>query len=272
MTRFWLGLVAIAVSQPVLAREQDAPYYGPMKRWHGIGYKTGYNDRVEKDGSWRIDAATHGGGDAIDMALYRAAERASEQGYRYLFLLGGRGSKAPGQDMATVYARPSHDLAPPIGCRSKKITSCYTADVREVMRILGGPGGTKPGVPIVDHLDEYGREVRFSGYGTGGVATLVPGGVARSQMTTITEYGSRARATPIAPAASVPAAHMLNQIEGSAAKVTNTAPYPMPTFQAPSPSAQASARQIAEERFKATRKSVSPIRGGDPKQGWTISD
>jgi hypothetical protein len=209
MKRFWSCLVLLAVTQPAWAGADDAPYYGPMKRWHGIGYKIGYEDRTEKDGSWRIDAAIHGRSDAIDMALYRAAERAHDLGYRYLFLLGGKGSKTPGIDMATVYARPSHEAVPPIGCRSKKVTSCYTADVMEVMRILGGPDGTQPGIPILASRDEFGRDVFLSGYGTGGVASLVPGGKARSYMTTVVENGSnsrRSKAAPIALAAPDPVA------------------------------------------------------------------
>ena len=50
-----------------------------------------------------------------------------------------------------------------------------SADVAEVLRILGGPDGTQPGVAIVDHRDEYGREVFLSGYGTGAIAALAAG-------------------------------------------------------------------------------------------------
>jgi hypothetical protein len=200
MKRILACLTLLALGQPAWAG--DAPYYGPAKKWHGIGYKFGYEDRTEKDGTWRTYVAIHGGGaDAIDMALYRTAERAREQGYRYVFFLGGSGSKSPGIDAATVYAMPSREAVPPVGCRSKKVTTCYTADVGEVLRILGGPGGTRPGVPILDHRDEAGREVFLSGYGTGAVATLVPGAVARSHMTTVVENRRpKVSNTPVAAA------------------------------------------------------------------------
>jgi hypothetical protein len=268
MKRFWSCLVLLAVTQPAWAGADDAPYYGPMKRWHGIGYKIGYEDRTEKDGSWRIDAAIHGRSDAIDMALYRAAERAHDLGYRYLFLLGGKGSKTPGIDMATVYARPSHEAVPPIGCRSKKVTSCYTADVMEVMRILGGPDGTQPGIPILASRDEFGRDVFLSGYGTGGVASLVPGGKARSYMTTVVENGSnsrRSKAAPIALAAPDPVA----------------TPYVPPPAERPAPTrsympvdvGSADAAGVTpDERFERALKAAQPVRGREPKQGWTISD
>jgi hypothetical protein len=268
MMRAWACLLLLSVAQPAWAGE-EGPYYGPMKRWHGIGYKFGYADRVEKDGSWRIDAAVHGGGDAIDMALYRAAERARDEGYRYVFFLGGTGSTSPGIDAATIYARPSRDAVPPTGCRSKKLASCYTADVGEVLRILGGPGGRQPGVPIVDHRDEFGREVFLSGYGTGGVATLVPGGVARSHMTTIVDgkVAIREGATkPPAPvtAVALPPARSMATIVPAAPVMAVQTPAAVMRRQTVDPT--------ADDRFKATLKAVQPVRGREPTLGWTISD
>lgn len=243
MIRYWLCLTLLVIAQPAWAGDGDAPYYGPMKRWHGIGFKFGYEDRTEKDGSWRIDTAIHGRGEAIDMALYRAAERARDEGYRYLFILGGSGSTSPGIDAATVYARPSHEAVSPIGCRSKRVSSCYTADVAEVLRSLGGLGGTQPGMPVMDHRDESGREVFLSGYGVGGIATLVPGGVARSHVMTIAE--NRSEAKPVA----------------------NT-----PIVRMPVPAPRGAVTLAGDDRFEQALKINQPVRGRDPKQGWTISD
>ena len=270
MKRLLLCLFLVGIGGPAWAGGKP-PYYGPIKKG-GIGFKVGYEDRVEKDGSWRIGATTRGGGDAIDMALYRAAELARDAGYRYIFLLGGRWSKTPGLDVAVLFARPSHEAVAPIGCKSKKVTTCYTADAGEVMRILGGPGGTQPGVPIVDHRDEYGREVFLSGYGTGGVATLVPGAGIGSGITTIVDgklqirrLGRSVAARPAAapPAMVLPAPALL--------------PPPVPLAAAPMPvmmtaEASGSARVDAMERFDQARNAVKPIRGGSPTQGWTISD
>lgn len=265
MKHFWPCLMLLAIAQPAWAGDRDAPYYGPMKRWHGIGYKFGYEDRTEKDGSWRIDAAIHGRGDAIDMALYRAAERARDEGYRYVFFLGGRGSKSPGIDAATVYARPSHEATPPSGCRFRKAASCYTADVAEVLRILGGPGGTQPGVPVADHRDEFGREVFLSGFGTGGVASLVPGGVARSYVTTIVENRSKAGAGTIAPAMPMAAPVFVAPARPTVAVASPTS---IEGAVAPSNSIE----RAAKRRFENALKANQPVRGRDPKQGWTISD
>ncbi|UVO52065.1 hypothetical protein M0208_16670 [Sphingomonas sp. SUN019] len=265
MTRFWPGLMLLAIAQPAWAGDSDAPYYGPMKRWHGIGYKFGYQDRTEKDGSWRIDAAIHGRGDAINMALYRAAERARAEGYRYIFFLGGEGSKSPGMDAATVYARPSHEGVPPLGCRSKKITSCYTADVAEVLRILGGPGGTQPGVPIVDHRDQFGREVFLSGYGTGGVATLLPGGMVRSHVATIVENRSNSN-----PAANPRVAPIPALMTAAPERVTAGAATPIPVNAAVAP--RGTAVPIANSRLEQALKANQPVRGREPNLGWTISD
>ncbi len=271
MKRFLPCLLLLAITQPAQAGGGDAPYYGPMKRWNGIGFQTGYTDRTEKDGSWRIDAAIHGRTDAIDMALYRAAERAHELGYRYLFLLGGNETNTAGQDRATVYARPSHDAVPPIGCRSKKPTTCYTADVLEVMRILGGPDGTQPGVPILAGRDAFGREVFSSGYGTGGVISLVPGGVVRSQVTTIVDGRIRIRGgrppqvrdgfVPVAAVPTAPAQMATGVVTPPAVK------YAQPVVQqSAAPAAQTSTR------FARALKAAQPVRGGEPRLGWTISD
>ncbi len=269
MKRFLSCLMLLAIAGPASAGGDDAPYYGPMKRWHGIGFQTGYRDRIEKDGSWRIDAAIHGRTDAIDMALYRAAERAHELGYRYLFLLGGNGSKTPGQDVATVYARPSHEAVPPIGCRSKKLTTCYTADVLEIMRVLGGPDGSQPGVPILAGRDEFGRDVFSSGYGTGGVTSLVPGGMVRSQITTIVDGRLRIRGgrPPQIQPGFVPVA--IPTVPARVVRAVAPAPstYAQPLVQhSPSPEAQ------TNTRFERALKAAQPVRGREPNLGWTISD
>jgi hypothetical protein len=169
--RSLLCLLLLVVAQPAFAGDSDGPYYGPMKRWHGVGFKFDFEDGFDKDGSWRVDAATRTG-DAVDMAMYRTAERAREQGYPYVQLLGGRASRAPGIQSATVHARPSRSPAPPQDCPSKKSGTCYTADVSVLLRTLGGPYGTTPGVAVVDHLDEYGRQVVVAGYGIGAASSV----------------------------------------------------------------------------------------------------
>jgi hypothetical protein len=265
MTRFWPCLMLLATAHPAWAGDREPPYYGVMKR-AGIG-KIGYRDRVEKDGTWRIDVAMRGR-DAIDMALYRAAERARDAGYRYVFLLGADAWRSPGIETATVYARPSHEPVAPVGCRSRKVTRCYTADVAEVMRILGGPGGTQPGVPIVDHRDEFGREVFLSGYGTGGVASLVPGGQVRSQMMTIID--GKLEITSAAPARAAPIPPMPVTLAAAPPRAPIMAARPVPIRDVPT--AQGSAVFTASHRFQRTLEASRPVRGRDPKQGWTISD
>ena len=268
--RTWTCLLMLAVAQPALARSDDGPYYGPAKRWHGIGYKIGYEDRVEKDGSWRTDTAVRGRGDAIDMALYRAAERARDEGYRYIFLLGGRGTQSFGMSTATLYARPSQASVAPVGCRSRKAATCYTADLAEVLRILGGPDGTQPGVAIVDHRDEYGREVFLSGYGTGAIASLAGGRPGGSTMKTIDGRLVITGPAPAVPRRVIPVAPVAPV---SAAPVSRPPARPteiVALSQTPAP--QGSERWTADENFRRTREANLPVRGGDARQGWTISD
>jgi hypothetical protein len=244
----------LATAQPAWAGGGDDPYYGPMQRWHGIGYKFGYADSTESDGSWRVDVAIHGRGEAVDMALYRAAERARDEGYRYVFFLGGKGWRSPGISSATLYARPSHDAVPPTGCRSKKVTACYTADVAEVLRVLGGPGGTHPGVAIPDHWDRFGREVFVSGYGTGAMVAPVPGAGPGSHVITIVPDRGRAREVS-APTTLPPVARTARAT--SVQEVGVAAGYAAPAIGA---------------RFEEALKENKPVRGREPVQGWTISD
>lgn len=164
-------LLLLSASVPAAAYPADAPYYGPMKKidgWWGLGMKVGYDVRLQKDGSWRVDAVMRRG-DALSVAMYRAAEMAREGGHGYVQFLGGSASRGGGTEAATVIARPSDVSAPPAECATRRRDACYTADAAEVMRILGGPDGSQPGVAIVDHVDRFGRSVFLSGFGIGKV-------------------------------------------------------------------------------------------------------
>lgn len=171
MKRILVGL-ALLGSLHAAPATAGAPYYGPMKPWMGIGYKFGIKHEVQADGSWRIDAATRSG-EAVDLAMYHAAKLARDGGFAYVELLGGKGTSSPGHNTAKLFARPSHSPAPPATCPQKRPTACYTADVAELLRLFGGPGGNEPGVAIADHLDQYGRSVFYSSYGRG-AASLTP--------------------------------------------------------------------------------------------------
>ncbi|MEG3084980.1 hypothetical protein U1707_15110 [Sphingomonas sp. PB2P12] len=215
---------------PSAAHASDAPYYGPMKGWGPIGYKFGYKDSVEKDGSWHVSVTTRRGA-AIDIAMYRAAEMARDLGYPYVELFGGWERRTPGMGTAELYARPSRSAADPTTCRSKRRRTCYTADVGEVLRILGGPDGTQPGVPIVDHVDEHGNWVSYSGFGIGA-----------------------ASATPFRPTPPAPKFALA------------------PLAQRMTTPARPNAPAGSTTDFDRARKAAQPIRGKEPKLGWTISD
>jgi hypothetical protein len=261
MKRLLLSMLILAAPGAALARD-NAFYYGPMQRWHGFGYKFGYEDRVERDGSWRIDTAIHGQGEAVDMAMYRAAERAREAGFRYIFFLGGKGWRSPGINAATIYARPSHDAVPPTSCRSKKLSTCYTADVAEVLRVLGGPDGMQPGVAIVDHRDQFGREVTFSGYGIGAVSASASASEQRRQTMIITDGTVQIRTTSVVPM-SPP------QRYAPAALPSRPA---APMMAAVPDVVGSSSGLSSDERLQKALKEAQSVHGGDRKQGWTISD
>lgn len=227
--RVWFALLMLAAAQPVHAGEPKPPYYGPMKGfWQG---GEGYSEKVEKDGTLRVDALTRGD-HALDIAMYRAGELARASGHAYVELLGGSGMRQGILYSATLYLRPSHNPASPTACRSKR-RSCYTADVAELLRVLGGPGGTQPGVPVVDHYDEHGSEVRISGFGIA-AASINP------------------RA-----AASLPVA-----------RYVPPAPPVIAVRVAPAPGRVRDGASAHEQLLKTQRG----VRGRESKQGWTISD
>ncbi|HEU0045185.1 hypothetical protein [Sphingomonas sp.] len=171
MKRILICLAALSFAGHAAAQESD---YGPAKRWKGIGYKFGYEDEFAKDGVWRVKARTRRG-DGVDMAVYRAAERAREAGYPYVQFLGGKASRGPGLSYAELDVLPSRSPAAPTACRSKKPGTCYTADVAAVLRRLSGDSGFERGVAVTDHIDRYGRRVIYSGFGAGAVvATARP--------------------------------------------------------------------------------------------------
>lgn len=235
-----MGLAAVSVQ----AQAADAPYYGPMKHWRGIGFEQGHKETLETDGSWRVTGATTRGGDAVDIAMYRAAELARAQGFAYVQLLGGSGSRGPGHQSTTLYALPSHSSAPPTACRSKRPGTCYTADVGDLLRILGGADGLHPGVPIVDHLDGYGRQVSYSGFGVGHAAPL--------------RQPAASRASPLSQARTAPPPS--RAVLPSRSVSTGGAPH----VAAPSPGSVTS-----YERALAAQRG---IHGREPEQGWTIGD
>ncbi len=240
--RYWSVLLLFATLHPAAAlAAPDAPYYGPMKRWGPIGYKFGYKEIVEKDGSWHVSVTTRRGA-AIDIAMYRAAEMARDQGYPYVELLGGWENRTPGMGMADLYARPSRNPADPTTCRSKRRQTCYTADVSEVLRILGGPDGTQPGVPIIDHVDDHGNWVSYSGFGIG---------AASSMPSRANSAAPRFVPAPLPPRMTMPPRST------------------MPT-RTVAPQSRVSAHSTTD--FNMALKAAQPIRGKEPKLGWTISD
>lgn len=153
-----------AVLTPSLAYAVD---YHP---WSGGLISEGYKERVEKDGSWRIVAEYSGADaiDALDVALYRAADLARAEGKKYVQVLGGSASSRMHTATAIIFAKASDSPEAPSEChRSKR---CYTADVATVLDILGGENGRAPGNARVTSYDQYGRPVKSSGFGTGAVA------------------------------------------------------------------------------------------------------
>lgn len=160
---FALLALATAIS-PAVARNY-VPVYG---RKHGI-MGEGYKHTVGRDGTWRIVTEYHTRDPlvAMDVALYRAAELAREQGKPYVQVLEGYGTSGYGVASGFVYAVGSDSPAAPTTCRVKR---CYTADVAKVLEALSGPDGRTPGVATPTYVDRWGRQVTVDGFGIGAIA------------------------------------------------------------------------------------------------------
>ena len=154
----------VAIASPAVARDY-VPAYGPKGGLMGEGFK----HTVGKDGTWRIVTEYHTRDPliALDVALYRAAELAREQGKRYVQVLNGYAMGGHGSSNGFVYAIGTDSPAAPTSCKAKR---CYTADVAVVLDALSGPDGRTPGVPKPSSVDSYGRQVTVSGYGIGAIA------------------------------------------------------------------------------------------------------
>ena len=164
--RFAIPLIAAVclMISPAFARDAT-PYYGPKQGLMGEGYK----HSVQKDGSWRIVTEYHTRDPmvALDVALYRAAELARDEGHRYVQILSGDASSRYSVASGFVFAQPADKPDAPTHCRDKR---CYTADVALVLDLLSGPSGNQPGVAKPTSVDKFGRQVTEMGYGIGAVA------------------------------------------------------------------------------------------------------
>jgi hypothetical protein len=169
--RLSLAIAALALFISCAAYASDGASsfrYGPMTTW-GDGYK----DEVARDGFWKIQARTNGFGraQAIDVGIYRAAELAKAAGHRYVEIHDAveRHDRLSGRADVTLFARPIDAPVHPSTCRSGKPKRCYTADVELVFVRLSGENMQQPGVAAPSYVDEYGRTVIESGFGTGAV-------------------------------------------------------------------------------------------------------
>lgn len=226
-------LLFFAAAQSTAALAAEPPFYGPMNAWDGVGFK----DSLQKDGTYRIVAGVRSG-EAIDMAVYRAAELADQLGFAYVELLGGSETRSSGLNSATLYARPSRSATPPAACLSKRPYTCSTADVRQLLRAVGGTGGAQPGVAVAHHVDRYGRQVFYSGPGIGAVLPARP--ISLPAQTRL----AQSRALPDAPYASIAIVGRTGVAESS----------------------------DAQTRYQQALKAAQPVKGREPKLGWTVSD
>lgn len=168
-----LLLAVIVLASPAMADAADdysRYYYGPM-----TGSGDGYKDKEIKDGFWEINAGISRQSNALaaDFAIFRAAEIARAAGHRYVEIHDAveRRNSYSAKESVTLFARPVDAPIHPAVCRSGKQNRCYTADVALVFARLSGADGKHPGLAAPSYVDEYGRTVTESGFGTGAVGS-----------------------------------------------------------------------------------------------------
>jgi hypothetical protein len=138
-----LGTVLFAFAGPAFANDiLGRPEYAPL----GLTRTVGYHDHARKDGTWSIEAnssAHERSGYASEMALYRAAEVATQQGHPYFQLLRsegliGTGMMNRGSESVSLVVRFVDTDARPIDClqRGRHPGECYTAAVAKVLARL----------------------------------------------------------------------------------------------------------------------------------------
>ncbi|QXQ08078.1 hypothetical protein KX816_08910 [Sphingosinicellaceae bacterium] len=144
--RRWVSGLAALVALGSLASPADAGLLAKARLYRSTDlFGTGYSSKLRPDGTWKIVANTRsdeGRGFAFQLAMYRAAEVATESGKRYFQVLDANGSVvvrgySVGAEYARIFVRASDDPAPPTDCRSKRPDDCRTLEAERVMARLG---------------------------------------------------------------------------------------------------------------------------------------
>lgn len=133
-----IGMAHAACANDIFGR----PEYGPS----GMTRAVGYHDHTREDGTWAIETRSSSmqrSGYAGDMALYRAAEVATQQGHRFFQLLRsegtiGTGMMNRGAETVSLIVRFADTDAPPADClqRGRHPGTCYTAEASKILSRL----------------------------------------------------------------------------------------------------------------------------------------
>jgi len=140
-----VAAAAVALSgSAVSARSGLATRYGPM------GLFGGYSDRQVEPGVWRVSARSNGPageGFGRNMAIYRAAEILSAQGFSFVQVIDAKGDatmlgrrtdafQRPLNEHVVLTVRGAYSAQPPADCRAKVQTACITLPAADVMTRL----------------------------------------------------------------------------------------------------------------------------------------
>lgn len=138
-----LAAATAALGSAASARSGLATKYGPM------GLFGGYSDKQVEPGVWRVSARSNGPageGFGSNMAIYRAAEILSAQGFSFvqvidakgdMTVLGRRGEiQRPLNEHVVLTVRGAYSAQPPADCRAKEPSACITLPTADVMTRL----------------------------------------------------------------------------------------------------------------------------------------
>src|SRR5690242_2186335 len=133
-----------AASSAASARSGLATRYGPMSLFGG------YSDKMIEPGVWRVSARSNGpagSGFGRNMAVYRAAEILSAQGFSYVQVIDGKGDmtvlgrrgdafQRPLNEHVVLTVRGAYSPQPPADCRAKEPQACITYSAASAMTQL----------------------------------------------------------------------------------------------------------------------------------------
>lgn len=239
MRAFVAGLIVLTVAESALAQQS----------YRARGFmRSGYSEKAGHAGEWTVRGSAHARQASVGVALYRAAElairegaseiRVTKQGVRSTTVSRKDYSEVSYNEVTTLTFRAVRGAADRSACDMAERERCMT-------------------LPVAGLLATYGPALAMP--------AALPGAVPAAQLTIVSR----------SPYQSAVADLLVRHPELRATPQVVAAPSAPPVARAApnrQPVPSAATAPSAAELYAARLQAVQPVRGGDRRQGWTISD